>query len=108
MSGTSQPRPIVNDTLSIKVQIANRSYPLKVTLQQEEAMRNAAALVNERMKEYETAYAVRDHQDLLAMCALQLASEQIGVQMDSETRDAEIKSELDALTELVNGFHFDN
>jgi cell division protein ZapA len=104
MFSTIEQRLIVNDTISIKVNIANRSYPLKVTTEQEEAMRNAVTLVNERLKEYETAYAVRDHQDLLAMCALQLASELLGVHDVRENRDAEIHSELELLSALVKKF----
>jgi len=94
----------VNEQLSIKVNIANRTYPLKVTKEQEEGMRKAVDLVNNRLKEYETAYAVRDHQDLLAMCALQLASEQLGVHDVHENRDAEIQRELENLNELVKRF----
>ena len=104
MFSTLEQRPLVNDTISIKVNIANRSYPLKVTAEKEEAMRNAVTLVNDRLKEYETAYAVRDHQDLLAMCALQLASELLGVHEVQENRDAEIHSELEVLSELVKRF----
>ena len=104
MFSTLEQRPLVNDTISIKVNIANRSYPLKVTAEQEEAMRNAVTLVNDRLKEYETAYSVRDHQDLLAMCALQLASELLGVHEVQENRDAEIHSELEVLSELVKKF----
>ncbi len=53
------------------------------------------------MKDYEAAYAVKDNQDLLAMCALQLAAEQLGVHEASEDKQAAIKKELEALSELV-------
>ena len=32
-------------------------------------------MINDRIKEYEQNYAVSDPQDLLAMCALQIANE---------------------------------
>lgn len=65
----------MDDLLSIKVTIANRQYPLKIARVEEESVRKAAKLINERIKEYEENYAVRDPQDLLAMCVLQFASE---------------------------------
>jgi Cell division protein ZapA. len=37
-------------------------------------IRKAARRIGEMLKKYEEGYAVRDKQDLLAMCALQLAS----------------------------------
>ena len=65
----------MDDLLSIKVTIANRQYPLRINRSEEEAIRKAAKKINERIKEYEQNYAVRDPQDLLAMCALQFANE---------------------------------
>jgi cell division protein ZapA len=65
----------MEDKLSIKVAIANRQYPLRISRAEEEAIRKSAKLINERIKEYEQSYAVTDPQDLLAMCALQFANE---------------------------------
>ena len=58
---------------SIKVNISGREYPLNVTPETEASMQKAAALVNENIKSYSAAYAIKDPRDLLAMCALQLA-----------------------------------
>jgi len=65
----------MEDKLSIKVTIANRQYPLRISRKEEEGVRKSAKLINERIKEYEQGYAVTDPQDLLAMCALQFANE---------------------------------
>jgi len=69
--------------ISIKVTIAGRTYPLTVKHEEEESVRKAAKLINENVKDYEENYAVRDKQDLLAMCALKLASQNIT--MESKT-----------------------
>jgi len=66
--------------LSIKVSIANRVYPLKINTEEEENIRKAAKLINEKVKDYEENYSVRDKQDLLAMCALQFATDVINKQ----------------------------
>lgn len=64
--------------ISIKVSIANRIYPLKVKISEEEVVRKAVKLINDKIKDYEDNFSVRDKQDLLAMCAIQLATEVIG------------------------------
>jgi len=61
--------------LSIKVTIANRVYPLTIEPDEEESVRKAASLINETVKQHEQQFAVKDKQDLLAMCALQYATE---------------------------------
>lgn len=59
----------------IKLSIADRVYPMTIPLQQEEALRKAAKKIEELIKHFEQNYAVKDKQDVLAMCALQFASE---------------------------------
>ena len=61
--------------LSVKVAIANRTYPLRIQKEEEQDVLNAALQINKRMKEFEDNYAVKDKQDLLAMCALQMLTD---------------------------------
>ena len=65
------------EEISIKVNIADRIYPLKIKLNEEENIRKAAKLINEQIKEYQKNYAVKDKQDLLSMFILQLATENL-------------------------------
>jgi cell division protein ZapA len=64
----------MEDTLKIKISLADRVYPLTVKRSEEESIRRAAKSITSILNKYEEGYAVRDKQDLLAMCALQLAS----------------------------------
>ncbi len=57
----------------IKVSIADRVYPLNVPHDQEAILRESASQINQMMKHFEKSYEVKDKQDVLAMCALQLA-----------------------------------
>ena len=82
--------------LSIKVTIASRIYPLKINISEEENVRKAAKLINEKIKDYEDNYSVRDKQDLLAMCCLQFASEII-------VGESKKTIETNGLAEKVNG-----
>ena len=68
----------MGELLSVKVSIANRTYPLRITKEEEEKVLQAAQSVNKCVKEFEDSYAVKDKQDLLAMCSLQFASEAMG------------------------------
>ena len=62
------------DKLSIKLHIANRIYPMKIDRKSEEYIRNAVKKIEGRLKFYEDNYAIKDKQDLLAMCLIEYAS----------------------------------
>lgn len=64
----------MNEKLKIKISIADRVYPLTVEASQEEGLRSASKKIDVMMKQFENNYAVRDKQDVLAMCCLQFAS----------------------------------
>lgn len=86
--------------LSIKINIANRVYPLTVKSQEEEGIRKTAKMINDKIKLYEQDYAVKDKQDLLAMCALELgASDSLAKKQFSEAEL--LLSEVRSLNELV-------
>ena len=79
----------MSDTIKIKLTIADRVYPLTIIPDQEATLRASAKKIESMIKQLEKNYAVRDKQDVLAMCALQYAArlEKQGgekeVQMDS-------------------------
>jgi len=97
----------VNDT-SVKILIANRTYPLKGSADELLILQKAAEMVNQRLKEYETAYGVRDLQDLLSMCALHMAAEKLGYQNEHTLNEVEINRELDELSDLIKSFGKEN
>ena len=80
----------MSDYLKIKVSIAGRVYPLNILRKDEAGIRAAAMEIDRRIKEYSANYAVEDKQDLLAMCALQFASQleknRSRTYMDEDTR----------------------
>lgn len=92
----------MSDKLKIKLSIADRVYPLTIDPSQEEGLRKAAKNIEQLAKKFERNYAVRDKQDVLAMCALQFASkiEQNGIEQVEGTKEAEER--LKALEDLVN------
>ncbi|WP_405416018.1 cell division protein ZapA [Maribacter sp. Asnod1-A12] len=91
----------MSEKLKIKLSIADRVYPLTIDPAQEEGLRKAAKNIEQLAKKFEQNYAVRDKQDVLAMCALQFASkiEQNGIEQTEGTKEAEER--LKALEDLV-------
>ncbi|MDX1364657.1 cell division protein ZapA [Arenibacter latericius] len=89
------------DKLKIKLSIADRVYPLTIDPSQEEGLRKAAKNIDQLAKKFEQNYAVRDKQDVLAMCALQFASkiEQRGIDQDEGVTEA--AERLKALDNLI-------
>lgn len=65
----------MSEKLKIKISIGDRVYPLTVDMSQEEGLRSASKKIDVMIKQFEQNYAVRDKQDVLAMCALQFASQ---------------------------------
>jgi len=74
--------------LSIKVNIAGRTYPLKI--KRDENIRKAAKSIDESVKKLQDNYSVVDKQDLLAMAALDLSSRLLGgedkIKIDNQTK----------------------
>ncbi len=91
----------MSDYLKIKVSLADRVYPLTIRREEEEQIRAAAKTIDGILKKYEEGYAVRDKQDLLAMCALQLAS-RIEKNKDKELVDTQdLDKRLGTVEELL-------
>ncbi|HHT99683.1 cell division protein ZapA [Xiashengella succiniciproducens] len=61
----------MDDKLSIRVNVADRYYPLRVDPSDEERIRKAARLINDKVLQYKQRYNDKDVQDFLAMAALQ-------------------------------------
>ena len=61
----------MDDKLSIRVNVADRYYPLKVERENEEKIRKAARMINEKVLQYKQRYTDKDVQDFLAMASLQ-------------------------------------
>ena len=60
--------------LTISVKIADRPYKLVIAAEHEVLFKQAAELIGRMMKDYSGSYAYKDKQDLLAMVALEYAT----------------------------------
>ena len=91
----------MSDTLKIKLSIADRVYPLTVNPSQEEGLRRATKKIDEMIKQFEQNYAVRDKQDVLAMCALQFAAQTEQKIVNNVNDQVEVEEKLNALNQLL-------
>jgi cell division protein ZapA (FtsZ GTPase activity inhibitor) len=88
--------------ISIKVLIGDRQYPLKISSEEEENVRKAAKLVNERSKFYTENFSVQDKQDAIAMSALEFASENLNAVSNDQSISAEMEQLLIELDQYLD------
>jgi len=92
----------MSEQLKIKLSIADRVYPLHISPAQEEGLRKATKKIEEMIKQFEQNYAVRDKQDVLAMCALQFAAQVEQKSLNKESDNVEVEEKLEALNQLLH------
>jgi len=96
-----------NNGLSIKVVVADRPYPLKVqNSNEEELVRKAAKLVNEKINELGKNYEA-DKLDLLAMSSLMLATENLKNEKSVVLEGTEFDKKLSEIDVLLDSFSDD-
>lgn len=92
----------MSEQLKIKLSIANRVYPLTIAPEQEEGLRKAAKKIEAMISQFEQNYSVRDKQDVLAMCALQFASQVEQKMIDKDNVSEDVTNRLTALNDLLH------
>ena len=91
----------MSELLKIKLTIADRVYPLSVAPEQEEVLRASAKKIEAMIKQLEQNYAVRDKQDVLAMCALQYATELEQHRKNEKESSAHNTATIDQLNSMI-------
>lgn len=61
--------------ITLNVWVSGRSYRIKVKPDEEEAVRKAVKLANDRIAELRNSYGGKDDQDFIAMCLLMYAAD---------------------------------
>ena len=90
------------EELSIKVNIADRFYPLTIGEHEEETVRKAAKLINDKLKHLQQHFAVKDKQDMLSMISLEIATELLTMKEKASGEDSSVYTELLKIKELLN------
>jgi len=81
----------MSENVSIKVSVAGKEYPLKVSVGEHKLVMELEKEIEERLQELKTNYGVKDKQDLLAMFLFQYMMLQKG---SSENKKSQSNSAL--------------
>lgn len=87
--------------LSIKIRIGNREYPMRVKAEDEERIRRAGKLLNEKIKNYQNQFGIDDTQDLTAMVAFDCLVEKLKKEETSDASDDFALNEISKLNQLI-------
>ena len=90
------------DQITININIMDRPDRLSVARADEEKVRKAAALINERVRFYAKHYTYKNDQDLLAMTALQLAATVVKNEDDNAFKNQHLERHLNEINALLS------
>ncbi len=92
----------MDDKLSININIADRLYPLRIERKDEENIRKAAKIINDKVAQYKQKYVSKDLQDCLAMATLQFVIQKF----DTENRNdnSQLIEELEVINDSLTEF----
>ena len=88
-------------TVSVKVKIAGRYYPLNIQQEEEATLRQAEAKIQSNIDAFQEKYGVKDTQDLLAMTLLQMATKSPQSSPSTDNSTITQLEKLNALTESL-------
>ncbi|MFT4738050.1 MAG: cell division protein ZapA [Cyclobacteriaceae bacterium] len=88
--------------LSIKIRIGNREYPMRVKAEDEERIRRAGKILNEKMKTYKEKFGIEDQQDLLAMVAFDCQVDKMKNEESLITTDEHSLNQVIQLNQLIS------
>jgi len=87
--------------LSIRIKIGDRDYPLKANALEEERLRRAGKIINEKIKTFRDKFGIDNMQDLLAMVAFDCQVNTLKAEeLELETNQA-ITSKLNTIENMV-------
>nr|GFC63898.1 hypothetical protein [Tanacetum cinerariifolium] len=78
----------------IKIRIADRDYPMRVAVADEERLRLAGRQLSEQLREFREKYGIQDKQDLLAMVAFATMADSLKVSKEKDGTDAALTERL--------------
>jgi cell division protein ZapA len=90
------------EELSIKIRIADRDYPMTVKREDEERVRMASRLINEKLRSYREQFGIDDKQDLLAMVAFDSLVEKMTSEEGYQLVEQTVHEKVNHLNQLVS------
>lgn len=94
----------MEDTVSIKVKVADKIIPLKISIDEEEQVRKAVKNLDARIKELRRRYDRGDTKDILARIVLEQAFELATIKSKSWIEDEGVSEQLDEIITLLDSY----
>ena len=92
----------MDDKISININIADRLYPLRIDLKEEENIRKAAKIINDKVAQYKQKYISKDLQDCLAMATLQFVIQKFDTERKID--NSQLVEELEVMNDFLTEF----
>lgn len=89
----------MDEKLSININIADRMYPLRIDRKEEESIRRAAKIINDKVVQYKQRYPSKDIQDCLAMATLQFVIQKFD--SDRQNEYSPVIEELEHMNDFL-------
>lgn len=89
---------------TLSISIAGNAYPVKVKPEDEQTITKAARLINDKIKALKETYVVSDKRDLLAMCALQLATQNIQLESQNDSNSVQLAYKLVEMESFITDY----
>ena len=88
--------------LSIRIRISDRDYPMRVDSSEEERIRVAGKLINEKLKHFREQFGIDDKQDLLSMTVFDSVMDKL--KSDQATTDNEtiVQSKIEHIDRILS------
>lgn len=93
----------MNEMLPINIVIGDRTYRIKVKPEDEEAVRKAVKLINDKIVDFKLQFAGKDMQDYIAMVLVWYSTLQVNQQVNSSQTE-ELAGKLQSVEDLLDKF----
>ena len=90
-----------SEEIKINITVAERNYRLTIDKADEEKVRRAASMIDERVKEFKRVYTDKDYLSLVSMACIQFATSVVKYENDSAFKDQYLDKQLDVIDDLL-------
>ncbi len=88
--------------LSIKIRISDRDYPMRVDSSEEERIRMAGKLINEKLKHFREQFGIDDKQDLLSMTVFDTVMNDLKTTQQSTDNERIVQTKIEHIDRILS------
>ena len=90
------------NSLSIKIKIDNREYPIKVTPEEEARLRKAGKSINAEIEQFKNQFGLDDKQDILSMVLFKTYVERLELEEKLQAQSLEFEQKIAKLDNILS------